>query len=240
KNRLQRPTMIYDRSNQSAGSLYAQKGTYVELKDISSNVPNAVLSTEDRNFYHEHGFSVKGLGRAGFLLVKNKLLHRDYISGGGSTLTQQLVKNAFLSQEQTFSRKAKEIFIAIEVENQYSKAEILTMYLNNAYFGHGVWGIQDAAQRYFATDAGDLTVPQAATLAGMLTAPGIYDPIDHPTATKQRRNLVLDLIVENGKLSQRQATAYQQTPLVVKNGYRTPNTYKYPSFFDAVIAEAIS
>src|SRR5699024_4076416 len=70
--------------------------------------------------------------------------------------------------------------------------------------------------------------------------PGIYDPIDHPTATKQRRNLVLDLMVENGKLSQRQATAYQQTPLVVKNGYRAPNTYKYPSFFDAVIAEAIS
>lgn len=113
KNRLQRPTMIYDRSNQSAGSLYAQKGTYVELKDISSNVPNAVLSTEDRNFYHEHGFSVKGLGRAGFLLVKNKLLHRDYISGGGSTLTQQLVKNAFLTQQQTFSRKAREIFIAV-------------------------------------------------------------------------------------------------------------------------------
>ncbi|WP_276754075.1 PBP1A family penicillin-binding protein [Limosilactobacillus ingluviei] len=238
--RLEHPTMVYDRHGDSAGSLYSQKGTYVKLKQVSPHVVDAVLSTEDRNFYREHGFSVKGLGRAAFLLVKNKVMGRNYISGGGSTLTQQLVKNAFLSQEQTFSRKAKEIFIAIEVENQYSKAEILTMYLNNAYFGHGVWGIQDAAQRYFATDAGDLTVPQAATLAGMLTAPGIYNPIDHPTATKQRRNLVLDLMVENGKLSQRQATAYQQTPLVVKNGYRAPNTYKYPSFFDAVIAEAIS
>lgn len=97
-------------------------------------------------------------------------------------MTQQLVKNAFLSQEQTFSRKAKEIFIAIEVENQYSKKQILTMYLNNAYFGNGVWGVQDAAKRYFNEDASELTVPQAATLAGMLTSPGIYDPVKHPAA----------------------------------------------------------
>lgn len=138
-SRLERNTIIYDRHNQQAGSLYSQKGTYVKLDRISQNVPDAVLSTEDRGFYHEHGFSFRGLGRAGFLLLKNKLLHRDYISGGGSTLTQQLVKNAFLTQQQTFSRKAKEIFIAIEVENKYSKKEILTMYLNNAYFGHGVW-----------------------------------------------------------------------------------------------------
>lgn len=240
KNRLERPTMIYDRSKHSAGSLYAQKGTYVSLNKISANVPNAVLSTEDRNFYHEHGFSVKGLGRAGFLLVKNKLLHRDYISGGGSTLTQQLVKNAFLTQQQTFSRKAREIFIAVEVENQYSKREILTMYLNNAYFGHGVWGVQDAAKRYFNEDASQLTVPQTATLAGMLTSPGIYDPINHPSATRQRRNLVLQLMVENHKLTQAQANQYKQTPLATSNGYVPNDTYKYPYFFDAVISEAIS
>lgn len=240
KNRLERTTVIYDRNKQSAGSLYAQKGTYVNLDRISKNVPNAVLSTEDRNFYKEHGFSIKGLGRAGFLLVKNKLLHRDYISGGGSTITQQLVKNAFLTQQQTFSRKAREIFIAIEVENQYSKNEILTMYLNNAYFGHGVWGVQDAAKRYLNENASELTVPQAATLAGMLTSPGIYDPIDHPAATKQRRNLVLQLMVENHKLTQTQANRYKQTPLATSNGYAPSDTYKYPYFFDAVIAEAES
>ncbi|MCH3923123.1 PBP1A family penicillin-binding protein [Limosilactobacillus sp.] len=240
KNRLERSTIIYDRNKQSAGSLYAQKGTYVSLSKISQNVPDAVLSTEDRNFYHEHGFSVKGLGRAAFLLVRNKLLHQDYISGGGSTLTQQLVKNAFLTQEQTFSRKAKEIFIAIEVENQYSKRDILTMYLNNAYFGHGVWGVQDAAKRYFNEDASELTVPQAATLAGMLTSPGIYDPIEHPAATKQRRNLVLQLMVENHKLTQTEANRYKQTALSVTNGYVPNDTYKYPYFFDAVISEAES
>lgn len=95
KARLEQPTLVYDHNGKSAGSLYSQKGTYVSLNEISSNVSNAVLSTEDRNFYHEHGFSVKGLARAAYLLVKNKVLGRDYISGGGSTLTQQLVKNAF-------------------------------------------------------------------------------------------------------------------------------------------------
>lgn len=240
KARLEQTTMIYDRDHQAAGSLYAQKGTYVPLTRISKAVPAAVLSTEDRNFYHEHGFSVTGLARASLLLVKNKLLHRNYISGGGSTLTQQLVKNAFLTQQQTFSRKAREIFIAVEVENQYSKADILTMYLNNAYFGHGVWGVQDAAKRYFDTDARDLTVPQAATLAGMLTSPGIYDPVTHPAATKARRNLVLDLMVQNHQLSAAAAARAKRTPLTVANGYTGNDSYKYPYFFDAVIAEAIN
>lgn len=240
QSRLQQNTVIYDHNNEKAGSLYSQKGTYVSLNKISKNIPDAVLSTEDRNFYHEHGFSIKGLSRAAFLLVKNKLLHRDYISGGGSTITQQLVKNAFLTQQQTFSRKAKEIFIAIEVENQYSKKQILTMYLNNAYFGHGVWGVQDASKRYFARNASELTIPQAATLAGMLTSPGIYDPINHPQAAKQRRNTVLQLMVENKKLSQSAADEYKKTPLVVKNGYHYEDTYKYPYYFDAVISEAIN
>lgn len=239
KARLEQPTLVYDHSGKSAGSLYSQKGTYVSLNKISSNVSNAVLSTEDRNFYHEHGFSVKGLARAAYLLVKNKVLGRDYISGGGSTLTQQLVKNAFLTQQQTFSRKAEEIFISIEVENRYSKKDILTMYLNNAYFGHGVWGVQDAAKRYFNVNASQLTVPQAATLAGMLTSPGIYDPVDHPKLAKERRNLVLDLMVENKKLTQAQANAYKKVPLTVEDGYSDSNTYKYPYYFDAVISEAI-
>ena len=100
--------------------------------------------------------------------------------GGGSTITQQLAKNAYLTLDQTFDRKAKELFLAIEIEKKYSKEEILTMYLNNAYFGNGVWGVQDASRKYFGVDATNVTLSEAATLAGMLKGPGIYNPIDHP------------------------------------------------------------
>lgn len=240
KAALSQPTVIFDRKQQKAGELYSQKGTYVPLEKISPNIQNAVLSTEDRNFYHEHGYSVKGLARAFFLLARNKLLHRNMISGGGSTLTQQLVKNAYLSQEQTVTRKAREIFLSIEVENVYSKSDILAMYLNNAYFGHGVWGVEDASERYFGKHATQLTVPESAVLAGMLTSPSGYNPVDQPQAAKARRNVVIGLMADNKKLSEADASAYQKVPLTTTNNYAPDSSYKYPYFFDAVIDEAIS
>lgn len=237
---LSQNTEVYDKDGDSAGSLYSQKGTYISLDKISPNIQNAVLSTEDRNFYHEHGFSVKGIARAALMYAKNKILGNNYISGGGSTLTQQLVKNAYLTQEQTFTRKAKEIFLSIEVENVYSKKDILTMYLNNAYFGNGVWGVQDASKRYFNKNASELTNAQSAVLAGMLTSPSGYDPVAHPDSSKQRRNLVLQLMVENNKLTQSEADAAKKTALTVTDGYESSDSYKYPYYFDAVIDEAVN
>ncbi|MCH5463929.1 PBP1A family penicillin-binding protein [Levilactobacillus tujiorum] len=240
KAALENPTQIYDRSNRKAGTLYSQKGTYVPLKRISPNVQSAVISTEDRNFYHEYGFSFKGYARAFFLYAKNKVLRHNYISGGGSTLTQQLAKNAYLTQEQTFTRKFKELFLSIEIENVYSKKDILSMYLNNAYFGNGVWGVQDAAERYFGTSAEKLTVPESAVLAGMLTSPSGYNPIDHPAASRSRRNVVIGLMAETGAITSEQAKQYQATALTTSDNYAYKNTYKYPYFFDAVINEAVS
>lgn len=240
KAALENPTQIYDRRNKKAGTLYSQKGTYVPLTNISTNVQQAVISTEDRNFYHEHGFSVKGIGRAFFLYAKNKVLRQNYISGGGSTLTQQLVKNAYLTQEQTFTRKFKELFLSVEVENVYSKKDILSMYLNNAYFGNGVWGVQDAAKRYFGKSAANLTVPEAAVLAGMLTSPSAYNPVDHPQASRARRNVVLGLMAETGAITQAQAKQYQATAITTNDSYSYKNSYKYPYFFDAVINEAVN
>ncbi|UQS86725.1 PBP1A family penicillin-binding protein [Nicoliella spurrieriana] len=237
---LKRSTVIYDASNKKAGALYSQKGTYVGMRNISQNVPDAILSTEDRNFYHEHGFSIKGFGRAGLLWVKNKLLHRDYISGGGSTITQQLVKNAYLSQEQTFSRKLKELFISIQVENVYSKNQILTMYMNNAYFGNGVYGVHDAAERYFGTSVKNLSVPDSAVLAGMLTNPSAYNPVDHPQLALQRRNTVLDLMVDNRKITKAEAARYKAQPIEVHDSYTYRDSYRYPYYFDSVIDEAIN
>ena len=240
KAALSQPTLVYDKNNAKAGSLYSQKGTWTNLDNISPNVQNAVIATEDRNFYKEYGFSIKGIGRAFVMYGVNKLLGRDYISGGGSTLTQQLVKNAFLSQQQTFTRKAKELFLSIEVENVYSKKDILAMYLNNAYFGNGVWGVQDAAERYFGVSASELSVPQAATLAGMLTNPSGYNPIDHPKNAFSRRNVVLSLMEETGNISKADANSYAQKDISTSDNYNSEDGYKYPYYFDAVIDEAIS
>ena len=194
ENALERPTTIYDKDGDRAGYLYSQKGTWVSLDKISPNVADAVLSTEDRNFYHEYGFSIKGMVRALLLNLKNRIMGSSDIAGGGSTLTQQLVKNAFLSQEQTISRKAKEIFIAMQVENTYSKKQILAMYLNNAYFGNGVWGIEDASEKYFGVHASQLTVPQAATIAGMLKNPNGYNPKDHPAEKPIAANIIANIL----------------------------------------------
>lgn len=236
KASLATTTQIYDASGQKAGNLYSQKGTFVELDKISPYMQEAVISTEDRTFYTNPGFSIKGMARA----FVSWLIHHGNIAGGGSTLTQQLAKNAILTQQQTFSRKLEELFFAIEINHVYSKKDILTMYLNNAYFGNGVWGVQDASHKYFGKDASDLTVGEAATLAGMLRNPSYYNPIDHMTNALSRRNVVLGLMVQNKKLSASSCKIAQSESLSLKDNYTQDDGYKYPYFFDAVVDEAIS
>ncbi|MHC3377287.1 PBP1A family penicillin-binding protein [Ligilactobacillus equi] len=240
RSNLSQTTTIYDKDGDKAGYLYAQKGTWVSLDQISPNVPNAVLATEDRNFYQEYGFSIKGILRASLVNVKNKLLRNHTTSAGGSTLTQQLVKNALLTQEQTMTRKIKELFLSIQVENDYSKKQILAMYLNKAYFGSGVWGVEDAAQKYFGVHASQLTVPQSAMLAGILKNPTAYNPRTSPEAAKQRRNVVLGLMATMGVINENQLSVYQSSALTLRDTYESKSGYKYPYYFDAVINEAIS
>ncbi|EFG56026.1 PBP1A family penicillin-binding protein [Lactobacillus amylolyticus] len=229
-------TTIYDYKGKKAGSLYSQKGSFVEYNKISPNIVNAVVSTEDRTFWKNPGFSVKGMARAALNLV----IHHGEITGGGSTLTQQLAKNSLLTQQQTFSRKLEELFFAIEINHVYSKKDIITMYLNNAYFGNGVWGVQDASRRYFGKNASKLSVSEAATLAGMLCSPSYYNPVDHMSNALSRRNVVLQLMVENNKLTASQAKAISKTGLTLKNTFKYKDGYRYPYFFDAVVDEAIS
>lgn len=236
---LAQTTTVYDDSGAKAGELYSQKGTYVSYDKISQNMRDAVISSEDRNFYHEYGFSIKGIVRAALLNLKNKVMGSSAIAGGGSTLTQQLVKNAYLTQEQTITRKAKEIFLSMQVEQDYTKNQILTMYLNNAWFGHGVWGVEDAAQKYFGVHASELTTSQAATLTAMLPSPALYNPIDHTQASINRRNVVLGTMLENKKLTSAQLKSAQAAPMNLNDTYDNTNNYKYPWFFDTVINEAI-
>lgn len=234
---LKQSTVIYDEKNEQAGTLYGQKGTYVESDQISQYLKDAVVSTEDRNFYQHHGFDIKGIARAALGIVTS-----GHITGGGSTLTQQLAKNAYLSLDQTLERKAKEIFMAIEIEKKYDKDQILTMYLNNAYFGNGVWGVQDASRKYFGVDANQLTIGEAATMVGMLKGPSIYNPIDHLDNAVNRRDTVLSVMVENGKLTKEQEAQEQAVDLgaQLEDTYSSEDSgYRYPFYFDAVIDEAV-
>ncbi|HEL1619378.1 TPA: penicillin-binding protein [Streptococcus suis] len=230
---LKATTIIYDKDGAEAGTLSGQKGTYVELDAISDNLENAVIATEDRSFYKNSGINYQRTILAVLTLGR---------SGGGSTITQQLAKNAFLTQEQTISRKAREYFLALEINKKYSKQEILTMYLNNAYFGNGVWGVEDASQKYFGISASQLNIEQAALLAGMLKGPEIYNPYYSLENATNRRNTVLQAMVDAGVIDQVTADASAQVDVAsqLNDTYAgKQNNYNYPSYFDAVIAEAI-
>ena len=234
QNALKATTIIYDKDGNQAGSLTGQKGTYVELDAISEDLQNAVVATEDRSFYKNSGINYGRFFLA--ILTAGR-------SGGGSTITQQLAKNAYLSQDQTVERKAKEFFLALEINKKYSKKEILTMYLNNAYFGNGVWGIEDASKKYFGVSASELTLDQSAVLAGMLKGPEIYNPLYSVENATNRRNTVLQNMVAAGYIDQ--ATADQSAAVDIHgqlvDAYEGKSEdYRYPSYFDAVINEAVN
>ncbi|MDN6728703.1 MAG: PBP1A family penicillin-binding protein [Alkalibacterium sp.] len=231
---LTQPTTVIDDSGEEAGRLYSQKGTYIETDKISDNIKNAVISTEDQRFYKHKGFDPIGLTRAAVGYVIN----RGQIVGGGSTITQQLAKNAYLSADQTIMRKLKELFLAIEIEKNYSKDYILEMYLNNAYFGNGVWGVEDASLKYFGKTADAVTIPEAASLAAMLKAPSYYNPIDDYDRAIERRNVVLKLMENAEIITTKDKESYQSEGLVLSDEYNRQDSYRYPYYFDAVINEA--
>ena len=163
-------------------------------------------------------------------------------SGGGSTITPQLAKNAYLSQDQTVQRKAKEFFLALELTKKYSKQEILTMYLNNAYFGNGVWGVEDASKKYFGVSASQLSLDQAATLAGMLKGPELYNPLSSIEDSTNRRDTVLQNMVAAGYIDKNRETEAANVDMnsQLQDAYEGKiSDYRYPSYFDAVVNEAV-
>ena len=234
QNALKTRTLIFDREEKEAGALSGQKGTYVELAGISKDLQNAVVATEDRSFYKNDGINY---GRFFLAIVTAGR------SGGGSTITQQLAKNAYLSQDQTVERKAKEFFLALELTKKYSKEQILTMYLNNAYFGNGVWGVEDASKKYFGVSASQLTLNQAATLAGMLKGPELYNPLNSIEDSTNRRDTVLQNMVAAGYIDKNQETEAAGVDMAsqLQDKYEGKiSDYRYPSYFDAVVNEAVS
>jgi len=195
---------------------------------------NAVIATEDRSFYKNDGINY---GRFFLAIVTAGR------SGGGSTITQQLAKNAYLSQDQTVERKAKEFFLALELTKKYSKDQILTMYLNNAYFGNGVWGVEDASKKYFGVSASEVSLDQAATLAGMLKGPELYNPLNSVGDSTNRRDTVLQNMVAAGYIDKNQETEAAEVDMnsQLQDKYEGKiSDYRYPSYFDAVVNEAVS
>lgn len=173
---------------------------FVSSKDIPDMMKKAIVATEDRRFYDHGALDLVSVTRA---LVTN------YMAGqtleGGSTIAQQTVKNIFLSHDRTLSRKIEELALAVRLEKNYTKDEILELYLNTIYFGHGAYGIKDAARIYFRKDVKDLDLSQCAMLAGLPQAPSVYDPITHPEEGIRRMAVVLTLMAQQEYISSEDA-----------------------------------
>ncbi len=212
----------------STGSNKALKR--LKLDDISDYTEKALISSEDKSFYEHSGISIRGILGA----FKNQLTGSD---GGGSTLTQQLVKNTLLSNENRLLRKYQEVFMAIAVENRYSKDEVLDMYLNSVYFGEGAFGIDEAAKTYFGKSARDLDLAESAMLVGLLPAPGSYSPISgNAKYAKDRQSYVLKRMVADGKITKadKDAALAQQLSYAEVKEVSYPNA---PHFAEMVLAE---
>ena len=193
---------LLDRNDKEFFTFYQPKKlTFIPLSDIPKYTQDALISSEDKEFYTHQGISLRGIGRAVLADIK----HERFIYGG-STITQQLVKNALLSQEKTFFRKYQELFLAYEVERRFTKEDILEMYLNSVYFGEGAFGIENAAQVYFGKHAKDLTLAESTLLIGLLPAPSRLSPLSNdPQDAKERQNIVLESMVKDKKITEEEA-----------------------------------
>ncbi len=187
----------------SFGDIY---GRAISLTALPAHVPAAVIAVEDRHFYQHMGIDLRGLLRA---LVAN--IQAGRVVQGGSTISQQVAKNLFLSPERTLGRKVKEALLALKLERTFSKDQILALYMNRVYFGGGIYGFEAASERFFAHPAKDLSVFEATLLAGLLKAPSHYSPVREPERAKARARIVLATMVETGALTAPQAAAALRT-----------------------------
>jgi len=203
-------TQILDRNGNLLYKIYKDENrTLISLNTLPEHVKNAFLAAEDKNFYKHNGFSITGLGRA---VYRN--LFDDKMEGG-STITQQLVKNTLLTNEKTLSRKIKELVLSLEVEHYFSKDKIFEMYLNQVGFGGPAYGIQEAARQYFNVDAQDLNLSQSAYLAGLTRAPSKYSPFgEHPDLAISRQKTVLNQMYTDGFINQAELSQASEEKLI--------------------------
>ena len=216
----QKTTLLAKDGKTVIATLFDQNRSVIPLSEVPQSVVDALISTEDRRFYSHHGVDMRGL-------LRGVLRTSDGDTQGASTLTEQYVKQVRYYQaisandmkaaqaaiDQNLDRKLADAQCALKIEKEYSKQQILSQYLNIAFFGENAYGIQVAAQTYFGVPASKLTVPQAATLVGLVQAPSAYDPFNHMSEARARRDVVLDNMAEVGDISQADAAKYKATPI---------------------------
>ncbi|TMW74142.1 PBP1A family penicillin-binding protein [Alteribacter natronophilus] len=225
-------SVLMDSEGNEITKLFEENRQLVDSDDIPEHVKDAFVAVEDQRFHQHQGIDFRAIGRA---------LYRDVIERsaveGGSTITQQLAKNTFLSSEKTLMRKTKEVLIAINLERRYSKDEILEMYLNRIYFGHGAHGVEAASQLYFNKPVTELDAAEGALLAALPKGPNAYSPIDNPERSKERRDLVLSLMERQGYLTAEEAVRLQGTAIpAIEN--KITNNPAYLAYVDLVLEEA--
>lgn len=206
-------SIIYDANGNIMSKLKGEKDVYyIKYSDIPQVAVSAITSIEDKNFFKHKGYDLKAIIRAGFAYIKNK----GVITQGGSTITQQLARNIFLSFEESWQRKAREIFIAIELEKKYTKKEIMEFYLNNIYFANGYYGIQSASLGYFGKGVNSLSLSQITFLLSIPNSPTRYNPYENIEGTLARRDRILDQMVLDGKISKAEASKAKSEEIKLK------------------------
>lgn len=206
-------SIIYDANGNIMSKLKGEKDVYyIKYSDIPQVAVDAITSIEDKNFFKHKGYDLKAIIRAGFAYIKNK----GVITQGGSTITQQLARNIFLSFEESWQRKAREIFIAIELEKKYTKKEIMEFYLNNIYFANGYYGIQSASLGYFGKGVNSLSLSQITFLLSIPNSPTRYNPYENIEGTLARRDRILDQMVLDGKISEAEALKAKSEEIKLK------------------------
>lgn len=211
-------TELYDGKGRVIGTFALQRRVIVTYDDYPQVLRNALVSIEDKNFYRHSGINVWRIAGAAY---------RDIESGGkvqgASTLTMQLARNLFLSPDRSFYRKVQEALLAIQIERRFTKPQIFTLYANQIFLGHGAYGYEAASEYYFSKPAKQLKLEEAALLAGLPKAPQYYSPINHPERALKRRNLVLNAMLEDGKITAAQAADAKSKPIVL-NLQKDPNS----------------
>jgi penicillin-binding protein 1A len=229
-------TVVYAENGRSVLAVLRgdESRVLVATEDIAPIIRQAIVSVEDQRFYEHDGVDVRGIARALWQDVR-----QQSIVEGGSTITQQFVKNAYIRNEQSIARKVREAALAWQLEQDWTKDRILTAYLNTIYFGHGAHGIQQAARAYFKKGAADLTLAEAALLAGIPADPSLYDPAVNPLSAKLRRSHVLGMMFEQGKITRGQFVRADKAPLPTPENIRLPGTQGEAPYFTNYVTDQL-